>query len=141
MNSNQNFNTNTQHEIGISILRISLGIMFIAHALLKVWVFTPAGTVGFFESVGLPGFLAYVTIVAELLGGAALVAGIFTRWVCIALLPILLGSILFVHGDKGWVFSNQGGGWEYPLFLMMATISQWFLGNGSYSLQKYLFRS
>ena len=51
-----------------TLLRVSSGIAFLAHGLLKVNVFTIAGTVGYFESLGLPGILAYLTIAAELAG-------------------------------------------------------------------------
>ena len=56
------------------LLRVSLGILFIVHAAVKIFVFTPAGTAQFFGSLGLPPALAYLTIAAELAGGAALVA-------------------------------------------------------------------
>jgi putative oxidoreductase len=114
------------------VLRVSLGIMFIAHALLKVFVFTLPGTVGFFESVGFPGWLAYVTIAAELLGGALLILGIYARWVALALVPILLGA-LQVHLGNGWVFSAEGGGWEYPAFLAAASLVLALLGDGAYA--------
>jgi putative oxidoreductase len=116
------------------VLRVSLGIMFIAHALLKVFVFTLPGTVGFFESVGFPGWLAYVTIAAELLGGALLILGIYARWVALALVPILLGA-LQVHLGNGWVFSAEGGGWEYPAFLAAASLVLALLGDGAYALR------
>jgi putative oxidoreductase len=116
------------------VLRVSLGIMFIAHALLKVFVFTLPGTVGFFESVGFPGWLAYVTIAAELLGGALLILGIYARWVALALVPILLGA-LQVHLGNGWVFSAEGGGWEYPAFLVAASLVLALLGDGAYALR------
>jgi len=74
------------------LLRLSLGVMFIAHGLLKVVVFTIPGTVQFFESVGFPGFFAYVTIAAELGAGVLLLTGIATRWVALATVPILLGA-------------------------------------------------
>ena len=117
------------------LLRTSLGVMFIAHALLKILVFTPAGTVGFFASLGVPGWLAYPTMGAELIGGLLLVAGIQTRVVSLALVPVLLGSIVLVHGGNGWLFSNANGGWEYPLFLMVAALTQALLGDGAYSLR------
>ncbi len=116
-------------------LRVSLGILFIAHGLLKVIVFTPAGTVGFFESLGLPGLLAYLTIAAELIGGVALVAGVFTRWVSLALIPILVGAIVFAHGGNGWLFSNEGGGWEFPAFWITALVAQALLGDGAYAMR------
>jgi len=116
------------------LLRVSLGVLFIAHGLLKVLVFTPAGTVGFFESLGLPGFLAYLTIVAEIGGGAALIAGFWTRWVSLALLPIMLGA-LAVHWGAGWVFSSEGGGWEFPAFWAVALVVQALLGDGAYAVK------
>ena len=79
-------------DLAALFLRGALGIMFVAHALLKYLVFTPAGTVQFFESLGLPGPLAYATIAAELVGGVLLVLGVYTRTVSFALLPILLGA-------------------------------------------------
>lgn len=118
------------------ILRVSLGVMFIAHALLKIIVFTPAGTVGFFESLGLPALFAYLTMGAELMGGMALILGVATRWVSLALVPILVGSIILVHGASGWMFGNEGGGWEYPAFLIMASVAQALLGDGAFALGK-----
>ena len=117
------------------VLRLSLGVMFIAHGLLKVIVFTPAGTAGFFESLGMPGVFGYLTIFAEIAGGAALILGVQTRLVSIALMPILLGALFLVHAQSGWLFSNEGGGWEYPAFLVAASIVQALLGDGAYALR------
>ncbi|HEU4602644.1 MAG TPA: DoxX family protein [Steroidobacteraceae bacterium] len=104
---------------GTTLLRVSLGLMFIAHSvILKYLTFTLAGTAQYFESIHLPGFLAYVVFAAEAIGGALLVAGVQTRIVALGLIPVLLGA-LWVHSGNGWVFSNAGGGWEYPLFLIV----------------------
>jgi putative oxidoreductase len=117
------------------VLRVALGIMFLAHSLyLKVFVFTVGGTVGFFESLGLPGAFAYLTILAEIGGGLALILGFQTRLVAIALLPVLLGAT-WVHAGNGWVFSAEGGGWEYPVFLIVATVVQALLGSGAYAVK------
>src|SRR5262245_59217912 len=102
------------------ILRITLGVLFLAHAGLKIFVFTPAGTAQFFESLGLPGVLAYLTIAAELAGAIALIVGFHARWVALALIPILVGAIVTVHGPAGFFFSNEHGGWEYPAFWALA---------------------
>ena len=115
------------------VLRLALGGMFVAHALLKVVVFTVPGTVEFFESVGFPGFFAYLTIAAELGAGVLLIAGFATRWVALATVPILLGAA-WVHLPNGWVFSAQGGGWEYPVFLAIAAVVQSLLGDGAFAL-------
>ncbi|MBU6953004.1 DoxX family protein [Hahella sp. HN01] len=117
------------------LLRLSLGAMFIAHGLLKLLVFTPAGTAGFFGSLGLPGWFAYLAILAELGGGALLIIGYRTQWVALALTPILLGAIVFVHGANGWAFSAEGGGWEYPAFLLAASLVQTLLGDGAFSFR------
>ncbi len=114
-------------------LRVSLGIMFIAHGLLKWLVFTLPGAAGFFQSVGLPGWLGYVTTFVELAGGIALIIGIYTRYVALALVPVLLGAIFWVHGGNGWMFANNGGGWEYPAFWAVALCVLFLLGDGAYA--------
>jgi putative oxidoreductase len=116
------------------VLRVALGAMFIAHSLiLKHFTFTLPGTAQFFESLGLPAALAYLTFWAELLGGIALLAGIGTRWVALALVPVLVGAT-WVHAGNGWVFSAPNGGWEYPVFLIVASLVQALLGDGRYAL-------
>src|SRR3546814_15966421 len=109
--------------------------MFLVHSLyLKVFVFTVAGTVGFFESLGLPGLFAYLTILAEIGGGIALILGFQTRLATLALIPVLLGAT-WVHSGNGWLFTAEGGGWEYPLFLTVAALVQALLGSGAYAVQ------
>ena len=115
------------------VLRITLGVMFIAHALLKYYVFTLPGTAKFFESLGLPGPLAYLTFFAELVGGALILAGVYSRWVSAALVPILIGAT-WAHAGNGWVFTATNGGWEYPAFLTIAAAVQALLGDGRFAL-------
>jgi|SRR5450759_984272 putative oxidoreductase len=117
------------------LLRVSLGALFLTHAGLKLFVFTPAGTAQFFGSVGLPPDLAYVTIAAEVLGGIGLILGLWTRVVAILLAPILLGAIFTVHGAAGFFFTNANGGWEFPAFWTIALIVQALLGDGIYALR------
>jgi putative oxidoreductase len=116
------------------LLRVSTGVLFLIHGGLKLFIFTPAGTVGFFQSIGLPGPLAYLTIAAEILGGLALIAGVWTRWVSLALVPVLLGAAWFGHASAGFMFSNAGGGWEYPAFWAVVMVALALLGDGPYSL-------
>jgi putative oxidoreductase len=124
-----------QAEIGALLNRLTLGTMFVSHALLKIFVFTIPGTVGFFASVGLPGWSAYPVIAAELFGGVALLLGYRTRLVAAALIPVLLGALV-VHWGNGWVFSAPNGGWEYPAFLAMSAFVQVFLGDGHHALRR-----
>lgn len=120
-------------ETGIFMLRTALGAMALAHAGLKIFVFTIPGTVGFFESLGLPAALAYATIAAELLAGVALVAGFHTRWAALALVPFLAGAT-WAHSGNGWVFSSPNGGWEFPAFWTLALLVQALLGSGAYAV-------
>ncbi len=124
----------TEH-YGLALLRVSLGVMWIAHALLKLFVFTLPGTAQFFVSVGFPGFLAYPVFAAELLGGLALVFGLYARQVSLALVPIMAAAAS-VHLSNGWVFTNPNGGWEYPVFLTIASIALWLLGDGAMAARR-----
>lgn len=116
------------------LLRVSLAIMFFAHAWLKVAVFTPAGAAKYFASLGVPGWLAYLTILAEIAGGLLLLFGVGTRWVAIALIPLILGTIVLVHGRNGWLFTNKDGGWEYPAFWIVGLVALALLGDGTAAL-------
>ncbi len=116
------------------VLRVSLGLMYIAHSLvLKHFMYTLPGTAQFFASIGLPAALAYLIFWGELVGGLALVAGIGTRIVALGLIPILVGAT-WVHAGNGWVFSAANGGWEYPVFLIAASLVAALLGDGKYAL-------
>lgn len=116
------------------LLRVSLGIMFLAHAALKVFVFTIPGFVGYFGSLGLPAVFAYATLALEVVGGLALILGVFAPWVALPLAAEMFGTILMVHGKAGWLFTNQGGGWEYPAFWTVGLLALFLLGDGAYAL-------
>lgn len=120
--------------LGLFILRVALGVMFIAHALLKYVVFTMPGWAGFLAQVGYPAALAWPIFLAELLGGVALVLGLYARWVAVALTPVLFGAFL-VHSGNGWLFTNANGGWEYPLFLIVANLTVALAGEGAFALK------
>ena len=125
---------NPNHALTAAFInRLALGTMFLAHGLMKLMVFTLPGTAGFFESVGFPGWTAYLVTFAEIGGGVALLLGLRTRIVSAALIPVLLGA-LYVHLGNGWVFSAPNGGWEYPAFLVVAALVQLLLGDGRFAL-------
>ena len=122
-------------DYGAALLRIALGTMFLSHGLLKVLVFTLPGTAGFFASVGFPSFLAYIVVPAEILAGVALLLGFRTRLVAALSVPILIGAAS-VHLGNGWLFSAPKGGWEYPVYLIVAAVAQSLLGSGAYAIDK-----
>lgn len=119
---------------GLTILRVSLGVMFVSHAWLKYGVFTMPGFAGFLGQVGLPAALAWPIVLAEFAGGLALIIGIQARLVSVALLPILLGALM-IHWPNGWVFNAKNGGWEYPAFLIVAQITHILAGDGAFALK------
>ena len=119
---------------GAFAIRAALGVMFIAHAYLKIAVFTVPGFAGFLTQTGFPAVLAWPIILAELIGGIAILLGIYSRAVSVALLPVLLGAVL-VHAPNGWLFNAPNGGWEYPAFLAVAAIAHILIGDGAWALK------
>jgi putative oxidoreductase len=116
------------------ILRVSLGVLFLAHGLMKVFVFTLPGTASFFAAQGFPAWTAYAVVFGELAIGAGLILGILVRVASIASLPILVGA-LAVHLPNGWVFSAPNGGWEFPALLIVLAVVQALLGAGAYAVK------
>jgi putative oxidoreductase len=119
---------------GAFALRAALGLMFIAHAYLKLAVFSVAGFEGFLAQSGLPTILAWPIILGEVLGGLAILTGFYSRLVSVALLPILLGALV-IHAPNGWVFNAPNGGWEYPAFLAVAALAHALIGEGAFALK------
>ena len=127
-------NTSTTNH-GAFLTRVTLGSILLAHGALKIFVFTIPGTVGFFGSLGLPAIVAYLTIFGEVIGGTALILGVYPRLAALLSLPILLGAA-WVHLGNGWLFSNEGGGWEFPVLLAVLAIVVSIQGTGSFAIKK-----
>ena len=117
------------------VLRVTLGALFLAHASLKLFVFTPAGTAKFFGSLGFPPELAYLVMTVEVLSGIALILGVWTRYAALAGIPVLLGAIFTVLAAAGFFFTNPKGGWEFPAFWALALVAQAMLGDGAFALR------
>jgi len=119
---------------GVTLLRVALGLMWIAHALLKLLVFTLPGTARFFASVGFPAWMAYPVFVTELAGGCALVLGVYPRQAALLLVPVMAAAA-WVHLPNGWAHTSPGGGWEYPVFLVVTSVALWLIGDGAWTLR------
>jgi putative oxidoreductase len=120
---------------GAALLRVALGVAALAHGLvLKVFVFGVAGTVGYFESIGYPGFFAYLVMFGEIAGGIALIIGVYARTAALLMIPILAGALM-QHAPNGWVFNATGGGWEYPAFWIAASLASALIGPGALTLK------
>lgn len=120
---------------GVLLLRVSLGVLFLAHGALKIFVFTVPGTVDFFHSLGLPAAIAYGVMALEVLGGVSLIIGFYAPYVALPLAAEMIATIVSVHGANGWLFTNDGGGWEYPALWAVALLAVFLLGDGAYAIK------
>jgi putative oxidoreductase len=116
------------------LLRWSLGIMFVAHALLKWRVYTMPGTVATFRSIGLPGWLAYVVTAAELIGGGCLVVGLAPRYVSLAACPADCGNDHNGSRQKWLAIRQQGRRLGVPAFWAAKLVVQFLVGDGALTL-------
>lgn len=114
------------------LLRLSLGTMWISHALLKLLVFTMPGFQAFLATHGMPAAIAWPVVLLEIGGGLLILLGVHGHVISLALLPVLAGATL-AHISNGWVFSAPNGGWEYPVFLIAASVIHALLGDGAYA--------
>jgi putative oxidoreductase len=121
--------------LGATLTRLSLGTILLAHGLLKLFVFTLPGTVAFFGSLGLPAIVAYLTVFSEVVGGVAILAGLYTRIAALLSLPVLLGSV-WAHAGNGWLFSAEGGGWEFPALLVALAVAVAIQGGGAFAMRR-----
>ncbi len=114
---------------GLFVLRVVTGIIFAVHGYQKL-----SGGIemvgGFFASLGIPAalFFAYVVTFVELLGGIALIIGLFTRWASILLAINMIAALFLVHIGNGFYVSK--GGYEFVLILLAATVALFLEGSG-----------
>ena len=122
--------------LGITILRVALATMWLTHSIvLKVMTFGMAGLAAWMGTQGFPPALAYPLVIAEIVGGLAILVGFHGRWASLLLQPVLLGAIV-IHAGNGWVFTAPNGGWEYPVFLVAMSIAHFFLGDGPFAVRR-----
>jgi putative oxidoreductase len=124
----------TNAKYGALLTRLSLGSNVLSHGLVKLLVFTIPGTVAYFASLGLPAAAAYLTLFAEIVGGLAILLGLYTRLAALLSIPLLLGA-LWAHSGNGWLFISEGGGWEYPLLLIVLAGAVALLGSGRFAVR------
>ncbi len=129
------FDERTTTPYAAFLLRVSMGVMLLAHGLLlKVMTFGLSGTMGFFGSLGYPPVLGAVVAIAETAAGLALILGWQVRLASLLMVPIMAGATI-QHIPAGWLFSAQGGGWEFPAFWTVALLVQAGLGAGAYAIE------
>ena len=126
--------TRTTTPYAAFLLRVSMGVLFLAHGgLLKLSTFGIAGTMGFFGSLGYPPIFGAIVIFAEIGAGIALILGVGVRVVSLLALPIMIGATI-QHLPNGWLFSAPRGGWEFPAFWTLLLLVQAGLGAGAFAL-------
>jgi len=129
-----NLDTKATAPYAIFLLRVTLGVAFLAHgALLKIGTFGLAGTMGFFGSLGYPPIFGAIVALAETAAGIALIGGVWVRTVSLLTLPIMIGATV-QHLPNGWGFGSPGGGWEFPVMWTVLMVVQAGLGAGAFAL-------
>jgi putative oxidoreductase len=118
---------------GIFLLRVAVGVDWIVHAFLKTYRGMNTHE-ALLAKNGITPLLAWPTFSLEVIGGAAILLGWYTRqWA--AFLLVFLAVVVWVKWPVGWLYSNTGGGWEYPLFWLMAQAALVLAGSGAFALQ------
>lgn len=125
--------------LGIALVRIITGVIFIAHGYMKFFVMGMPGTTGFFTQVGIPapGVMAPLIATLEVAGGIALVLGLLTRLAALGLVIDMLGAIFFVR-LKGGFFAPNGA--EFEILLFVACVALVIAGAGALSVDEGLAR-
>ncbi|MGD8188463.1 DoxX family protein [Brevibacillus ginsengisoli] len=122
-------------ETGALLLRLVVGLVFFIHGLDKYQ--SGLGNIaGWFESIGLPGFMAYIVGTIELFGGILLILGVGTRFIAWLLTCILVGAIVKVKLAVGFMGNGQMAGYEYDLVLLAVTVFLGLVGGGQITLAK-----
>ena len=131
-------------DLGLLILRVSLGIIFLAHGWLKVFTCGIPRAMEVFEAHTvwhinlIPGWFALPAAVIEWLGGIMLILGLKTRWALPFLAAVAFGAAA-VHFENGWNYTSKpDGGWEYGIFLFICCVVMYLLGPGKYTLASFL---
>lgn len=109
------------NQLGLTLLRVFLGYTFFIHGLVK-FQGGIENTVGFFESLGLPGFSAYAVALIELVGGALMILGLGTRVVALLFAVIMVGAITTAKLGLGFLGNGQMAGYELDLALLVISI-------------------
>ncbi len=123
---------------GLLVLRVVVGLIFFVHGWQKLFMFGFGGTAGFLGSLGipLPGVFGVILILTELLGGLALLLGLYTRWVTIPLAIDNLVALFVFHLPNGFYAANQG--YEFVLTLFAANVAFMLIGAGAFSVDARL---
>ena len=128
-----------KNEVGALILRVVLGITFFVHGFVK-FQGGIENQVGWFSSIGLPGFLAYVVAIIELVGGFVLFIGFGTKIVSVLLAILMIGATVKVKLALGFLGNGQMAGYELDVALLAISIYLAINGSKLLSLDHLIFQ-
>lgn len=128
-------------DVALLVTRVAVGFVLLAHGLQKAFEFTPAGTAGAFTQMGVPaaGAVAWLTMLAEIIGGAAIILGVLTPVFALVNLVSMIGAILLVHLPNG-VFVTANG-YELVLSIAATLVAVAAFGTGRWSVDGLLGRA
>ncbi|MEQ4922635.1 DoxX family protein [Proteus hauseri] len=133
------FNQLVNHpDLGKFILRVSLGVLMLLHGIHKMEPGGLAGIQGMLANFNLPAFIAYGTLIGEVICPILLIIGLFTRVSAFVLAGTMLVAILMVHSGDLFALNPKSGGWapESAGFYLFAAVSVMFLGSGRFAVRK-----
>lgn len=122
-------------ELGLFIVRVLTGLIFLLHGFSK-FQGGIGGTTGFFQSIGLPGFLAPVVAIIEILGGLLLILGLLTRIAGAALTVIMIGVLLTAKAGQPFMM-----GTEFDYLLLFTSLQLALTGSALLSVDSLLFKN
>jgi putative oxidoreductase len=136
--------------LGLAVLRVTLGVIFVMHGYLALVVIGPGGVAGYTARMGYPPALglalAWYLVLAHSVGGILLILGLFTRWAAAAQLPIMASAFFLHHLRQGFFLTGIvvdparglaiAGGYEYVLLVLAATVTLVLAGGGALALDR-----
>ncbi|NGM83197.1 DoxX family protein [Paenibacillus sp. 7124] len=120
------------------LMRVVLGILFLAHGISKLQMGL-GNVAGWFGSIGLPEFLAYVVAAIELIGGILLILGLFTRYVSVVLIIVLVGAVFTAKLSAGLLGNGQAAGYELDIAYILIALYLAVAGTTEWSLDRVIF--